>query len=104
MYTGKSNLLLLISFAATILLSTCNSSRQADIMVIETREKELDADDLVATKMMLAKHPDAVLSGLRVGQLRVFYNADGQKLLVRIEAVGLKVDNLLFIRGEQRNL
>jgi mRNA-degrading endonuclease RelE of RelBE toxin-antitoxin system len=40
----------------------------------------------------------------RVGQLRVFYNADEQQLIVRIEAVGLKVGNLLFIRGEKREL
>ena len=34
---------------------------------IATGDYETDADDLAATKRMLAKHPDAVLYGLRVG-------------------------------------
>lgn len=41
---------------------------------------------------------------LRLGQLRVFYSVDQHALIVRIEAVGLKVGNLLFIRGIQREL
>ncbi len=34
---------------------------------IETGEYEVDQSDLVATKRALAKRPDAVLYGLRIG-------------------------------------
>ena len=37
------------------------------VLDIATGDFETDADDLAATKRMLAKHPDAVLYGLRVG-------------------------------------
>ena len=37
------------------------------VLDIATGDFETDADDLVATKRMLAKHPDAVLYGLRIG-------------------------------------
>ena len=34
---------------------------------IKTGEYEINADDLVATKRLLAKHPNAVIYGLRIG-------------------------------------
>ena len=37
------------------------------VVDIETGEYEIDKDDLVATKRLLAKHPDATLYGLRIG-------------------------------------
>ena len=37
------------------------------VIDIETGDYELDADDLVATKRALAKRPEAVLYGLRIG-------------------------------------
>jgi hypothetical protein len=37
------------------------------VLDIETGEYEIDAEDLVATKRALAKRPDAVLYGLRIG-------------------------------------
>ena len=46
------------------------------VLDIETGEYELDRDDLVATKRMLAKHPDAVLYGLRIGH-RAAYRLGG---------------------------
>jgi addiction module RelE/StbE family toxin len=41
---------------------------------------------------------------LRIGKFRVFYNVYDEQLIVSIEAVGFKVGNLLFIRGEERKL
>jgi mRNA-degrading endonuclease RelE of RelBE toxin-antitoxin system len=41
---------------------------------------------------------------LRVGQFRVFYNVDEIELIVRIEAIGIKVGGQLFINGESREL
>ena len=37
------------------------------VIDVETGDYELDADDLVATKRALAKRPEAVLYGLRIG-------------------------------------
>ncbi|MCP4712914.1 MAG: hypothetical protein GY869_30165 [Planctomycetes bacterium] len=37
------------------------------IIDIETGEYEIDPDDLMATKRLLAKRPNAVLYGLRIG-------------------------------------
>jgi hypothetical protein len=37
------------------------------VVDIETGEYEIDEDDLVATKRLLAQQPDAVVYGLRIG-------------------------------------
>ena len=37
------------------------------VLDIETGEFEIDQDDLVATKRIIARCPDAVLYGLRIG-------------------------------------
>ena len=37
------------------------------VLDIETGEFEIDQDDLIATKRVIAKCPDAVLYGLRIG-------------------------------------
>jgi hypothetical protein len=37
------------------------------VIDIETGEYEINADDLVATKHLLAKQPNAVVYGLRIG-------------------------------------
>jgi mRNA-degrading endonuclease RelE of RelBE toxin-antitoxin system len=41
---------------------------------------------------------------LRIGKFRVFYNVYDEQLIVSIEAVGFKIGNLIFMRGEKRNL
>ena len=37
------------------------------VIDIETGEYEMNADDLIATKCLLAKHPSAVVYGLQIG-------------------------------------
>ena len=37
------------------------------VVDIETGEYEVDADDLIATRRLLARHPDAIVYGLRIG-------------------------------------
>ena len=37
------------------------------VIDIETGEYEIHSDDLVATKRLLVKHPNAVVYGLRIG-------------------------------------
>jgi len=40
---------------------------------------------------------------LRAGKFRVLYNVDEEAELVRVEAVGFKIRNLLFVRGRRRD-
>lgn len=37
------------------------------VIDVETGDYEIDADDLTATKRLLAKRPDAVTYGIRIG-------------------------------------
>jgi len=42
---------------------------------------------------------------LRIGRYRVLYNVEEDDVrIVSIEAIGLKVGNLLFVRGKRRDL
>lgn len=41
---------------------------------------------------------------LRIDKLRVFYDVDEQEKVVKIEAVGYKEGNVLFIHGEEYKL
>jgi hypothetical protein len=41
---------------------------------------------------------------LRLGRVRVLYNVIVETQVVSIEAIGFKVGNLLFIRGEKADL
>ena len=41
---------------------------------------------------------------LRIGTFRVFYNVDEAEDLVKVEAVGYKRGNVLFVHGEEYEL
>ena len=43
------------------------SKHKGKFLVIETGKYEMNADDLVATKRLLAKHPNAAVYGLQIG-------------------------------------
>ncbi len=42
------------------------------VMDIESGEYEIDQDDLAATKRMMAKFPNAILYGLRIGYVAAY--------------------------------
>jgi mRNA-degrading endonuclease RelE of RelBE toxin-antitoxin system len=72
--------------------------------VLDSIEMQLRQRPTVATRNRKRLRPNETAEWeLRVGQLRVFYNTDEDPLVVRIEAIGLKVGNLLFIREKRRN-
>ncbi len=54
--------------------SKVESQFKGDYLVldIESGEFEIDQDDLVATKRLLARCPDAVLYGLRIGYVAAY--------------------------------
>ena len=45
----------------------CQSKGSYLVLDIETGDYEIDQDDLAATKRLMAKRPEAVLYGLRIG-------------------------------------
>ena len=73
--------------------------------VLDGIEIQLRHDPNVETRNRKRLRPNEIAEWeLRVGQLRVFYNVHTADLIVRIEAVGIKAGNLLFIRGAKRQL
>ena len=41
---------------------------------------------------------------MRVGNFRVFYDVDAEKKVVKVEAIGEKRGNKVFIKGEEYEL
>jgi len=41
---------------------------------------------------------------LRIGRFRVLHNVESESNIVSIEAIGLKIGNLLFVRGREIKL
>ena len=73
--------------------------------VIEGIESQLTYEPTVATRNRKKLRPNEVAEWeLRMGRFRVFYNADNTAHIVSIAAIGFKIGNLLFIRGEERKL
>ncbi len=73
--------------------------------IIEGLETQLRYEATVETRNRKKLRPNEVAEWeLRIGQFRVFYNVEEEVLIVSIEAVGFKIGNLLFIRGEKREL
>ncbi|MBI5302436.1 MAG: hypothetical protein HY868_09880 [Chloroflexi bacterium] len=73
--------------------------------ILDETEHQLMYEPNVATRNRKEMDPNDVAGWeLRIGKFRVFYNVDESTRTVSIEAVGFKVGNLLFIRGERRKL
>lgn len=75
------------------------------VEVLEGIETQLHHEPTVETRNRKRLEPNDVAEWeLRIGRFRVFYNVEEQVKIVRIEAIGFKVGNQLFIRGERREL
>jgi len=73
--------------------------------VVEGIETQLLDEPNMETRNRKKLRPNDVAEWeLRLGRFRVFYNIDGAAHLVSIEAIGFKVGNLLFVRGERKEL
>lgn len=73
--------------------------------VIEGIEAQLRYEPTVETRNRKKLRPNDVAEWeLRIGKFRVFYNIEVEVLIVSVEAIGFKIGNLLFIRGEKREL
>jgi mRNA-degrading endonuclease RelE of RelBE toxin-antitoxin system len=73
--------------------------------IIDGIEAQLKYEPTVETRHRKQLRPNDIAEWeLRLGKFRVFYNVEEEGLMVSIEAVGFKIGNLLFIRGEKREL
>jgi mRNA-degrading endonuclease RelE of RelBE toxin-antitoxin system len=73
--------------------------------IIEGIETQLRYEPTVETRNRKKLRPNDIAEWeLRIGKFRVLYNVEDEVFIVSIEAVGFKVGNLLFVRGEKRDL
>jgi len=79
--------------------------KNEQIRVIDAIEAQLKHEPTSETRSRKRLRPNEVAEWeLRVGKFRVFYNIGEAIKIVRIEAVGFKIGNLLFIRNKRREL
>jgi mRNA-degrading endonuclease RelE of RelBE toxin-antitoxin system len=94
-----------IEFAPSALEDLKSLRKFEQQQVLNDIESQLRQQPTVETRNRKRLRPNEIAEWeLRIGQFRVFYNAYEQKRIVRIEAIGFKVGNLLFIRRESRKL
>jgi len=73
--------------------------------ILDAVEAQLEYQPTVETRNRFQLRPNQTAEWeLRIGKFRVFYDVDVQVQLVSIEAVGLKIGNRLFFRGEESEL
>jgi len=76
------------------------TKRQRVIVLSEVRD-QLEQEPSVPTRNRKRLRPN-VLAGweLRLGDIRVFYEIEGNSLTVDIRAIGIKKGNALYVAGE----
>ena len=73
--------------------------------ILDAIEAQLQYQPTVETRNRFQSRPNQTAEWeLRIGKFRVFYDADVQTQMVSIEAVGFKIGNKLFFRGEESGL
>ena len=80
--------------------------RKADqTRILAAIEIHLKSQPIRVTKNRKRLRPNSLATfELRVGDFRVFYDVDETARIVSIRAVGWKVHNKLYFRGEEFNL
>jgi mRNA-degrading endonuclease RelE of RelBE toxin-antitoxin system len=73
--------------------------------IIEALETQLPYQPTQPTRNRKQLRPNALAEWeLRIDNIRVFYDVDTESSLVKIEAIGYKEGNTLFIHGEEYDL
>jgi mRNA-degrading endonuclease RelE of RelBE toxin-antitoxin system len=73
--------------------------------ILDAIEAQLGYEPAVKTRARKQLRPNQTTEWeLRVDKFRVFYDVNEQEQVVLVEAVGLKIGNRLFFRGEEREL
>jgi mRNA-degrading endonuclease RelE of RelBE toxin-antitoxin system len=70
--------------------------------IFDQISEQLSYEPVTDTRYRKKLRPNKVAEyELRIGKFRVFYDVDEEAKTVKIEAVGYKQGNRLFIRGEE---
>jgi mRNA-degrading endonuclease RelE of RelBE toxin-antitoxin system len=73
--------------------------------VLDEVDVQLVHEPTVATRNRKPLQPNPLARfELRIGDLRVYYEADEARRVVEVRAVGIKIRNVLFIGGEEIDL
>lgn len=73
--------------------------------IVSAIETQLTYEPTVETRNRFLMSPnEAAEWELRVERYRVFYDVDTVVRVVSIEVIGLKIGNLLYVRGKRREL
>ena len=71
--------------------------------IISGIEQQLTHEPMLQTRHRKRLRPNEIASWeLRIGRYRVLYNVEESERTVHIVAIGFKMGNLLYIRGERR--
>ncbi len=74
-------------------------------LVLDGIDEQLRFEPMVETPNRKRLEPNDIAEWeLRLGKYRVFYDVEEQVKIVAIKAIGYKVGNELYIRGERREL
>ncbi|MDE3091928.1 MAG: type II toxin-antitoxin system RelE/ParE family toxin [Chloroflexota bacterium] len=73
--------------------------------ILDAIETQLRYEPTVETRNRKRLRPNQTAEWeLRIGSFRVFYDVDDTVHIVSIEAIGLKLGNRVFFRGEEKAL
>lgn len=74
-------------------------------IIISNIDTQLAHEPTVETRNRFRMRPNDVAEWeLRIDRFRVFYNVADDVQIVRIEVIGVKRGNQLFVRGQRREL
>ena len=73
--------------------------------ILDAIDEQLRFEPTVETTNRKRLQPNDIAEWeLRLGKYRVFYDVEVQVKIVAIQAIGFKIGNELYIRGERREL
>ena len=79
--------------------------KNEQVEIVAAVQVQLQHEPTIETRNRKRLHPNEVAEWeLRVGKFRALYNVDVDAQTVRIEVIGFKIGNVLFVRGKRREL
>ena len=76
--------------------------RYEQVIILDTIDEQLLYEPDVEVNNRKPMEPNKLATWeLRIGVYRVFYDVDQQNSIVKINAVGYKEHNILFLRGKE---
>lgn len=94
-----------IAFAQEALKDLMAFRKFEQQIIISNIDTQLAHEPTVETRNRFRMRPNDVAEWeLRIDRFRVFYNVADDVQIVRIEVIGVKRGNQLFVRGQRREL